>query len=165
MNAVYVIMVDMGTFLAPVAAGYISTSQGWRWVNWWTAIGFGVLLLLMIFTYEETKYTVHVGSTIMPVRAPEEKTLEARPKVEDMKDLQPTISSTESVAGNTHFLQKTLRQRFALVTLTPGGSRSFLALNWDFIALLQFPAVAYTALMWGATLVSRFFGFREYTLC
>ncbi|KAK5149972.1 hypothetical protein LTS14_010444 [Recurvomyces mirabilis] len=153
MNAIYVIMVDIGTFLAPVAAGYCSNSQGWRWINWWTAIFFGVLLLAMIFAYEETKYTVSVRSTASPVRSPQEMKAVLESKDKDAKDLRPTISSTESVdPGTNPFQKKNVRQRFALVTLTPGGSRSFLALIWDFIVLLKFPAVAYTALMWGATL-------------
>ena len=30
-NGIYVIMVNIGAFLSPVAAGYSAESQGWRW--------------------------------------------------------------------------------------------------------------------------------------
>ena len=30
-NGVYIVMVNVGAFLAPVAAGYSADSQGWRW--------------------------------------------------------------------------------------------------------------------------------------
>lgn len=30
-NGIYIVMVNMGAFLAPVAAGYSADSQGWRW--------------------------------------------------------------------------------------------------------------------------------------
>lgn len=35
MNGVYLMMVSTGTFLAPVASGYIANSQGWRWLYWY----------------------------------------------------------------------------------------------------------------------------------
>ncbi|KAH6720244.1 hypothetical protein BKA61DRAFT_708486 [Leptodontidium sp. MPI-SDFR-AT-0119] len=39
-----------------VAAGYIVSAQGWRWVWWWNVIIFGVMVLLFVFTYEETNF-------------------------------------------------------------------------------------------------------------
>ena len=30
-NGLYIVMVNIGAFLAPVAAGYSAASQGWRW--------------------------------------------------------------------------------------------------------------------------------------
>ena len=31
MNAIYLMMVNLGAFLAPIAAGYAAQAQGWRW--------------------------------------------------------------------------------------------------------------------------------------
>jgi MFS family permease len=30
-NGIYIVVVNMGAFLGPVAAGYSADSQGWRW--------------------------------------------------------------------------------------------------------------------------------------
>jgi len=50
------------------------------------------------------------------------------------------------------YLKKSLRERYSLYTPTPSGARPFLYLVWDFLRLVRFPAIAYTALMWGASL-------------
>jgi MFS family permease len=44
MNAIYLLMVSIGTFLAPAAAGYCLFGQSRWWTNWWTVIFLGVLL-------------------------------------------------------------------------------------------------------------------------
>lgn len=56
MNSIYVWVMIVGCSLAPLVAGFISNSQGWRWVWWWMAILFGVCLILFVFFYEETKF-------------------------------------------------------------------------------------------------------------
>ncbi|KAF4903613.1 putative MFS-type transporter [Colletotrichum fructicola] len=56
MNALFFWSTRIGASLTPLAAGYVTTSQGWRWVWWWIAIFFGLLLLAMVFGYEETKF-------------------------------------------------------------------------------------------------------------
>ncbi|KIW33280.1 uncharacterized protein PV07_00140 [Cladophialophora immunda] len=56
MNSIYIWVLTIGSSLAPLAAGYVTASQGWRWVWWWTAILIGVFVVLMFFLYEETKY-------------------------------------------------------------------------------------------------------------
>jgi MFS family permease len=35
MNTIYVWISNTGGYLAPLAAGYITISEGWRWVWWW----------------------------------------------------------------------------------------------------------------------------------
>ena len=56
MNSIFVWAQNIGGSLAPVAAGYITVSQGWRWVWWWCAIFFAVALVAYVFMYEETKF-------------------------------------------------------------------------------------------------------------
>jgi MFS family permease len=43
-----------GSYMGPVAAGYITESQGWRFCFWYLVIFFGIILLLQIFTQEES---------------------------------------------------------------------------------------------------------------
>lgn len=63
-NAVYLLMVNIGAYLAPVASGYIAIDPrfGWRWVFGWNAVFLGVSMLTIIFFYEETKYLFSGGS-------------------------------------------------------------------------------------------------------
>lgn len=46
MNSIYIWVANTGANLAPVAAGFITDSQGWRWVWWYFVIFFGVTLLM-----------------------------------------------------------------------------------------------------------------------
>lgn len=57
-NSIYVWVSNVGGFLAVVAAGFITESQGWRWVWWWCTILFSVELLMFIFGFEESKFDV-----------------------------------------------------------------------------------------------------------
>jgi MFS family permease len=56
MNSIYIWVANSGTNLAPVAAGFITESQGWRWVWWYFVIFFGVTLIMFIFGFQETKF-------------------------------------------------------------------------------------------------------------
>ncbi|KAK4550296.1 hypothetical protein LTR36_003263 [Oleoguttula mirabilis] len=152
MNAVYILMVNTGTFLAPVAAGYSAVSQGWRWIWWWAVILFAIVFILMVFGYEETKYTPRVSS--VQVCSAEQSGAEEVPGKDDTKGLSRTITTPGSsdTGERGDYPKKSIRERYSLLTLTPGGSRSFFGLVWDFVALLQYPAVLYTALMWGSCL-------------
>ena len=58
MNTIYYWFMTIGTSLAPLAGGFITLSQGWRWVWWWMAILFGVGLMVFIFFYEETMFAI-----------------------------------------------------------------------------------------------------------
>jgi MFS family permease len=45
-----------GSYMGPVAAGYISESQSWRWCFWYLVMCFGILMILQAFTLEESIY-------------------------------------------------------------------------------------------------------------
>lgn len=60
-NAIYVWAEQVGSYLAIVAAGFITTSQGWRWVWWWCTIFFGMQFIAFFFAFEESKF-IHPGT-------------------------------------------------------------------------------------------------------
>jgi MFS family permease len=138
MNSVYILMVNLGTFLAPVATGYCSNNLGWRWVYWITTILFGILLFGMVFAYEETKYIPRTSSNGYGTARPHSLESAGKHPDHNAKGLIPVISNTYSVdAVGPQYTRKSLKDRFALVTTTPGGSRPFLALVLDFVTLLR----------------------------
>lgn len=148
MNAVYLVMTGIGSFLAPVAAGYSASAQGWRWIWWWTTIFLAVVLVVMIFFYEETKFSPRTA--VIRIRSIEESEVQY-PNGNEDPDEKVMEQQVESPSP-PEYPKKSLRERFSLLTLTPGGSPSYFELIWGFVYLLRFPTVAYTALMYGTSL-------------
>lgn len=142
MNGWYVISQSVGTFLGPVAAGYIVLSQGWRWTWWWCAIFLGVTLLVVIFFFEESKYVPPPEA--LPAPRPECPT-------EDFDESKPATSEIESSSGPAiQSKPKSYRQRMKLFTKTdePILTHFYQPLT----TLFTFPPVAYCALTYGFTL-------------
>jgi hypothetical protein len=54
--ASFALALGAGSFMGPVAAGYITESQGWRFCFWYLVIFFGILLVVQIFSLEESLY-------------------------------------------------------------------------------------------------------------
>ncbi|VEU23247.1 DEKNAAC104370 [Brettanomyces naardenensis] len=48
-----------GSYLGPIAAGYVVESQGWRWCFWYLVIFFGVILGLQIPFMQDTTFVRH----------------------------------------------------------------------------------------------------------
>jgi MFS family permease len=152
MNAIYLSMVNTGAFLSPIAAGYSAQSQGWRWIWWWTAIFLGVALVLQLFFYEETKYIPRLPSTRAEAPATTITSDDEQDKANDIKADELTKTKTQSTTHTMGYSQRTWRERFALYTLTPGGTQGYFSIIWECVVLLRFPAVAYTAIMYGSSL-------------
>ena len=152
MNAIYLTMVNTGAFLAPIAAGYSAQSQGWRWIWWWTAIFLGVAAVLQFFFYEETKYIPRLPSTRAEAPFTVETATKGEGKSEEGRAGQLDKTMTESTTHTIGYSRKTWRERFALYTLTPGGTQGYFSIIWECIVLLRFPAVAYTAIVYGSSL-------------
>ena len=168
MNSFYVWAQNIGSSLAPVAAGYITLSQGWRWVWWWCAIFFGVALLAYIFLYEETKYShgdiegVDVSASQDPVlkfigTSSDEETRISEQKLEPMPsernasgevDRQIHLSVIDidsSIARKSHF------QRLAFSSSSPGQLSHFLRHSYQpFMILFTIPGVFFVSLVYGA---------------
>lgn len=65
MNAVYVWVWLLCSYLGPMIAGFVAKGQGWRWIWWWNAIFFGIVIFIVAFGYEETKYRPTASSSAM----------------------------------------------------------------------------------------------------
>lgn len=163
MNAIYVWVANVGSNLAVVAAGFITTGMGWRWVWWWCAIFFGVQLLMFVFGFEETKFT-HVetlegrqGSMTVapdvsgPIHGDYSKTSEKKPSVSPSGDEpgSPVERSMSIVHINANTPRKTYWQKLALTTTSPGSWSSFFRHSWQpFLVLGSIPGVLFCSLVY-----------------
>ncbi|EGX93835.1 Major facilitator superfamily transporter [Cordyceps militaris CM01] len=140
------IALNTGTFLAPVAAGYIATALGWRWIWWWSVILSGVLLVIFIFFYEETIFNPSpypTAGTDEPGTHDAEKAMLA--EVDSRSPFRPPIRLDIPL--------RPYRARLALFTRTDSSPRSlFRHVYQPFIILATFPGVAFVALVFGSLL-------------
>ena len=168
MNSFYVWAQNIGGSLAPVAAGYITVSQGWRWVWWWCAIFFAVALLAYTFLYEETKYS-HSGIEGVDVHASQDPGSEFMQTSSDeetkISDSKLTLTASKEGAStevdrqhrlsvidvDTSIPRKPYVQRLALWSSSPGPLRHFLRHSYQpFIILFTIPGVFFVSLLYGA---------------
>ncbi|KAJ5665545.1 uncharacterized protein N7477_007993 [Penicillium maclennaniae] len=142
MNGVFIFMQTLGSTGGPIAAGYIVVDLGWRWMWWILAIMLGVNFLLVLFFFEESKY---VPSTIAHSTSAASDTVETGGKKGDRLE---KISFTDLTVATQS--RKSYRQRLAFVTKTdiPMLQHFYQPL----LLLFTFPAVAFTAISYGAIL-------------
>ncbi|KAL5323507.1 hypothetical protein ACEPPN_008044 [Leptodophora sp. 'Broadleaf-Isolate-01'] len=130
-----------GSYLGPVAAGYVAESQTWRWCYWYLVIFLFVLLVIQLFTMEESTYrrpisSVEVGG--VPASA------HATPKELELGLGKQTTTPITDGDGDTPIPPpKTYMQRFSLIQTSQNDPRF-----WIVIALRPFSLVTYPAVMW-----------------
>ncbi|KAJ6133447.1 hypothetical protein N7471_008662 [Penicillium samsonianum] len=61
--SLYTCALNVGSFLGPVASGFVTESMGWRWMHWWYAIFLGLAAVLIFLFLEETKFARHLHDT------------------------------------------------------------------------------------------------------
>ena len=145
-NAVYNVMVNAGAYLAPVAAGYCASAQGWRWIWWWTAIMLGTNLILFLFFFEESKYI----PTLIAQEGEDIQTLATDvPKSSKKSDIEGEIMPTDP-DSNASYRKKSYRERMAFITKTENSLLD--SIKRPLVALVSFPAVTFTAFVWGCFL-------------
>ncbi|KAJ5304573.1 Isovaleryl-CoA dehydrogenase [Penicillium atrosanguineum] len=141
-NGVFIFMQTLGSTGGLIAAGYIVVDLGWRWMWWIIAIMLGVNFLLVLFFFEESKYVpVMVGRST----STSSDIVENGGKERD--HMRKTPCNNLAVATRSH---KSYRQRLTFVTKTdiPMIQHFYQPL----VVLFTFPAVAFTAISYGAIL-------------
>ncbi|UNI17911.1 hypothetical protein JDV02_004219 [Purpureocillium takamizusanense] len=121
MNGWYLLALFTGSYLGPVAAGYIVDSQGWRWIWWWCVIFFVVNVVLIVVCFEETKYVgpSHGSSSGRDADEPSDvglATLQSNTK--DDGEIVPTQSMGHI---DPSIPMRPYRERLALITPTKGS--------------------------------------------
>ena len=171
MNSIYVWVANVGSNLAVVAAGYVTTNMGWRWVWWWFVIFFGIQLPMFVFGFEETKF---MQPETLEGRRRSIVSTQVRPendqKTKEDLDQKGAVTPTAQSDDETHSLSDTMRnpsvvhidhriprktywQKLALTTTSPGKWSHFLRHSWQpFLILWSIPGVLYCSLVYGILL-------------
>ncbi|KAH7323642.1 serine/threonine kinase 16 [Rhexocercosporidium sp. MPI-PUGE-AT-0058] len=161
MNGIYVLVVNLGVFAAPVASGYILTAQGWEWMYWYCVIFTGITFVAMIFFYEETKYTTPVINAIQSrqqTTTPDaDKSPESNEKKYNLRTMDTNVTTPQNQQGgdwiDRSIPMNSYMQRLRLVSNTPCTLKEFTQMVFrPFIYLYCFPAVAYVSLQYGVIL-------------
>lgn len=166
MNSIYVWVLTFGSALAPLAAGFITVDEGWRWVWWWNAIFMGVTLLVFVFLYEETKYdrsticgqTPDGQTNAAEVIDVDEKAAEMRRNSSKNPEASTIVDREEPVSKatiNPAIPMKSYRARLTLWSPSPVPLRHYLRHVYQpFLILINIPAVSYMALLNGGMIAS-----------
>ncbi|KAE9365729.1 MFS general substrate transporter [Stipitochalara longipes BDJ] len=138
----FALALGTGSYMGPVAAGYITEAQSWRYCFWYLVIFFGVILVLQIFTLEESIYR-------RPLPEPEPLyELNQDGSAKEVGEPKPLITararrdtittvSTFPISGQTYW------QRMA-----PIHTRNANPKKWWWLALFPFRLVTFPAILW-----------------
>ncbi|OAL30812.1 hypothetical protein AYO22_01432 [Fonsecaea multimorphosa] len=143
MSAIFLLVQAAGSFLGPVAAGYVVVAQGWRWIWWWCAIFLGANFFLVGAFFEESKYIPQIAGH--PPTATDLTEVSATDKAD-----KNGLILVEQDDGHMRYIDmkpRSYRQRMALFTKTDASVTHHF--YQPFVILCTFPAVAYTALTYG----------------
>ncbi|EFX04651.1 major facilitator superfamily MFS-1 [Grosmannia clavigera kw1407] len=170
MNSIYVWAYSFGGNLAPVAAGYITYSQGWRWVWWWCAIFFAVETVIMVLGFEESKFdwtAVPISGRPLDVeQIVDDKTDEkGRPsigvRIPDLETDSPDAVPSESdafangttVEINQSIPRKPYWKRLVFTTTTKGPWQLFARHAYQpFMIMFTIPGIGYICLVYAVLL-------------
>ncbi|KAJ5285933.1 hypothetical protein N7524_001239 [Penicillium chrysogenum] len=154
-NTIYFWFMTVGVTLSPLAGGFITQSQGWRWVWWWMAILFGAGLVVFIFLYEETMFDaspidgIPVANKLSSNPHPDKEDLE-RTAVDKSYLAQDCQPMPEVLQIDYSIPEKTYRQKLALWTnsLIPLSEVSKHCYQ-PFLILFSIPGVFFMAIVYG----------------
>lgn len=146
--AVWSLVLMLGNFLPPVAAGYIVDSQGWTWCLIYLLIFLGLATLLLISTGEETLYVRDVRGL-----TPVESHVSAQRPTEPTQ-VSPDAKSPASEAPTrfTHHVSSTYEllpyiSRLTLFRRNSSIKVSYFALILQPFRLMMLPAVVWAGFM------------------
>jgi MFS family permease len=159
----YILATSVGTFLGPLAGGFISETQ-WRWVGWGSVIVSAVTLVVFYFGLEETAFNREIflgrrfggeSNTTSHTSVPED---DEKPMGISSGSITNAISDSSPIANVPYTSvddpERLYRQRIALITRSPNtkglGLKQYFLRIWYTLRIFAFPAVLYSGLQWGA---------------
>jgi MFS family permease len=155
---VYSFVLSGSNFVAPLIAGFMNQSVGWRWVQHWAALLLLANFILSFFTLEESMYfrnTVEAdNSTETPPPGRVQAAVNPDSDTSDEK-LEPVTNTRGSNhVGESTMMppRKTYRQKLALFTTSKFGFQDTFKFAWrPMLILVQFPTIAWAGVQYGFT--------------
>lgn len=141
------------SFLTPILAGVQATNQNWRWSYYLLSLFTGLLLLVFIFFYEETKYIPTFAGQTSSDTVESEDPYSKEPTAQVVARLgEDAVVANQALSQriNENIPMKSWRQRLSFTTTTPDPIWKLF--YRPFIILSTFPAVMFTSLQYGAGL-------------
>ena len=157
MNSIYLLMLTMGVSIAPIAAGYITIFEGWRWVWWWMAIFFGAGFLVFLFLYEETKFSVTTVENDGTLRDHESKNVSGtnathleEADLEKLNELSGPGQQLTAISIDHSIPKKSYKEKLTLLSVSPVSFSQVAKHMYEpLLMLFMFPAMGYVGLMYG----------------
>ncbi|EEB08962.1 membrane transporter [Schizosaccharomyces japonicus yFS275] len=155
---VYILSTSIGTYLGPLAAGYIAAGQGWRWIGWWGLILSAITFILFLFSFEETAFDREAAMAQKQLcrSADDFFVSNGEKKTEfdgQIRDITPN-TDLEKGMESSPYEKPSYFKRLALITpasnLEGWGLRQYWGRFVQTLRIFTFPAVLYSGLQWGA---------------
>lgn len=151
--SLFLFAIYAGSYLGPVATGYIATSQSWRWCFWYLVVFFGVLLVIQLLTMEDSSFRRPRAASVTsdPYPCGNVETLNVK---QDTKGLNPKGPPSELYSSpfntpSTSGQPKTFVQKLRLWDTSQNDPRSWLRLAVYPFVISYFPAVIWAGLIYG----------------
>ncbi|CAG7934285.1 unnamed protein product [Penicillium olsonii] len=152
-NTIYFWFMTIGVTLAPLAGGFITQSQGWRWVWWWMAILFGAGLVAFTLLYEETMFNASPINGVPVTEKDQDRITKEDIELSALDKLAlpaPEVQQSPELPLDTTIPSKKYYQKLALWSNSPVPFSEVAKHTYQpFLILFRIPGVFFMALVYG----------------
>ncbi|RSL91632.1 hypothetical protein CEP52_014204 [Fusarium oligoseptatum] len=149
--ALYALALGYSNGIAPLIMGFINDGQGYKWVFYWCAIFCAILLVIIFFFMEETKFDRAKYMTSQHI--------EGQP-LPSTNQVQPDLDSKDDTDGKQDGdREPQFRKKSRLARIKPierenlCGKNQLVKLIIRPILLLLFPIISYSGFIYGCNIV------------
>ncbi|EGW34166.1 ion transporter [Spathaspora passalidarum NRRL Y-27907] len=140
-----------GSYLGPVACGYVVDGLGWRWCFWIQVVIYAIIFVLFSFTLEETSFRRDLNAED---EFEEEILSQSKDKKkENIKSTSKEVDPIDRDSVDESVPKMTYKQRMRIIHTEYNDVRSWLCIFWRPFFLVSFPAVIWGGLVYGAQMM------------
>ncbi|KAJ4125250.1 hypothetical protein NW754_013536 [Fusarium falciforme] len=167
--ALYALALGYSNGIAPLIMGFINDGQGYKWVFYWCAIFCAILLVIIFFFMEETKFdrakymsSHHIEGQPLPSANQVQPELDGKDidgKQDGDQEAARNTPTLSQVEGLRHGLDEQFKKKSRLARLKPierenlRGKNQLVKLIIRPILLLLFPIISYSGFIYGSNII------------